>query len=156
MLCNKKRKCSKVLHIVTRKNLQIYLNIVFISSTFTKKIGLGDASLASFNLIIPIRESYFAANTYLSASRGAASRHKQWSVPAVTWGHWPTDLRRVFKRLPPTQRSNSTSTRVNAEAPVNKWGIYCSWTGSSSQIHLSQHVDCVFNETIRRVILHQR
>lgn len=49
MLCNKKRKCSKVLHIVTRKNLQIYLNVVFISSTFTKKIGLGDASLASFN-----------------------------------------------------------------------------------------------------------
>lgn len=106
-----KKKCSKVLHMVTRKNLHIYLNIVFSSSTFTKKRGLFLRRVTRVRhlpvLMHPNARKLFCGDYIpFSEPRCCVSRHKQWSVPAVTWGrHRPTCVASSNVFLPPKDQT---------------------------------------------------
>lgn len=108
---------------------------------------------------IPMRESYFAAATYLSASRGAACldtnneaclqlREDDTGLFSLASSSHPKIKLHFHPGL--TQRLWLTSEEFIA--PV----LGALHKDTKTQRHLSQHVDCVFNETIRRVMLHQR
>lgn len=133
----KKKKNKKVWQVVAHDNykkkqtsrLGSNLDIVFISSAFAKRPNILPRMTRHLNNFTAARcKKVVVRRTYLSASRRAACRDT--NNPA----RLPPSEDDTGLRLPPTQRSNSTSSQVNAEAPVNEWGIYCSLTGSSWQI----------------------